>query len=221
MFRFLIPLLLLLVPGSAMAALQGGETPVRANVTAGADFWFPTDTNIVAVYNELPKFGLRVGGGVVWFKQAIPIVHLETNFGLGLTTKKGTELTVDGDVSGDQSRLSFYPLHAEVLLGLDIWDEQVLVPFGAMGVDAVGYSSRSSVGSVLQGWKIGWHWRAGLGILLDPVEPLRASQADAVTGINDVFLTLEAQRLNAPFSGGDAGLDFSGWSFRAGLKFVL
>ena len=220
-------LLSIVATNPAHAAIQEDESPVSANITLAGEYWEPDSETYHSFYGDGGQFHLRVGVGAVWFKKYIPVIHLETNLGLGYTTKKGFQVAADNqsEQTGDEVRLTIYPIVAEVLLGLDIFPEQILVPYGAIGFDVVPFLEVEQVenGSKLGGTKLGWHWRAGLAILLDPLEPARASQADAITGVNDVFLTLEAVRQNVPFTTPEegAGFDFSGWSFRAGLKIVI
>jgi hypothetical protein len=119
--------------------------------------------------------------------------------------------------------MTWLPLSAGITLRAHIIDEQPVVPFGSFGFDYVFFrentvdsENQPVLTSRTTGSKSGYHWSAGINILLDLLAPTRAGRLEAATGINDTWLTLayRDQRVG-PNKG---GFDFSGWSIFLGLK---
>ncbi|HCP44933.1 MAG TPA: hypothetical protein DIU15_02745, partial [Deltaproteobacteria bacterium] len=75
------------------------------------------------------------------------------------------------------------------------------------------------------GYRLGYNAFFGAALLLDRIEQRRAREVDAAVGVNDAFLTLEGRfaKVDSELEDGDlvkGTLDFSGWSFLAGIKLV-
>jgi len=213
---------LLSVPGTADASLFEKETQIRFNFELGGDWWFPKDDAITTIYGSSSKFGPRLGLGVVWFKEKIPVVHIESNLQLGWTGKRGFEVgETSGSSSGETTRIGLFPVGLEALVGIDALSEQVVVPFGAIGFDVIPWVVEDAAGTVTKGTKTGIHGRFGIAFLLDVIEPERAGWADGRSGINDAYLVIAGQSTKAPLTSQDSGLNLSGWSLRVTLKFVI
>lgn len=147
----------------------------------------------------------------------------EIDFGLGFMTRKGSTLDGDGTASSEVARLQWFPLSLGGTLRAHILDEQPVVPYVGAGIDWVFYREDQldtdgafAKGSRLTGAKNGWHWFVGGNILLDTFDRRRAGQLEALTGINDTWLTLEYRSQRVGYGG--PGFDFSGWAFGIGLK---
>ncbi len=140
------------------------------------------------------------------------------------TFVRDPETGLEGD---EGSALVLFPLLWDVTLRAHIWDEQVFVPYGRIGLDYVIWRERTEDGSGLSdirsGAKAGWHFGFGGQILLDTFAPRRASQLEASTGINDTWLTVEWRRQRIEpgrflFLENSEGLSFSGDWVTVGLK---
>lgn len=152
---------------------------------------------------------------------------LELDFGLGFMTRKGFLTDDEGNRSGDSVRMQWLPLSLGATARAHIIDEQPVVPYVGAGIDWVFY--REDLGTVndfkvftankasrLVGSKRGWHWSVGGNILLDLFDRDRAGRLEAVSGINDTWLTIEYRRQK--IGADDSGFDFSGWALSVGLK---
>jgi hypothetical protein len=154
----------------------------------------------------------------------------EVDLGFGFFQELAYTVT-PGDLvqSADRTMLTWFPLYVDFTLRAHLLDEQPAVPFFRYGWDYVIWSERADDGfggkDVLQGGKFGTHTAIGVNLLLDLVQPGRASFLEARTGINDTWLTMEyriqaVDSRSAPWSGKDngTGFDFSGNAFQVGLK---
>lgn len=146
---------------------------------------------------------------------------VEVDFGAGLMSRNGFTLDDEGKVSGTPARLMVVPLSVSITPRLHIFDEQPVVPFASLGADMWVFRERKGAGDaddkeLLNGSKFGWHWEAGLNVLLDVFDRRRASLLEAQSGINDSWVTLSYRRQSVPST--DTGFDFSGDTFEVGLK---
>jgi hypothetical protein len=186
-----------------------------------------------SVYGDGRIYQLRLDGGYQLYR------FLELNGGIGLVRKGGTQVTAEGSASGDETKMLALPISAGATLRLDPtlrirgkdgkddrWFGMPVVPYLGAGVDWWLWNER--LGSIdsedpfsfddLQfdgGGKAGWHWNAGADVLLDWMDPRRASLAQARWGIEDSYLTIEYSRREM-FD--PSGLSFAGDQVTVGLK---
>ena len=83
----------------------------------------------------------------------------------------------------------------------------------------------SGTKDTIRGSKFGTHYALGLQLLLDTLQPRRASLLEAQSGINDAWLVLEWRRQRVdgrgtPWEGASEapGLQFDGDAITVGLK---
>ena len=88
------------------------------------------------------------------------------------------------------------------------------MPYVGFGVDYVYFRESVTGGSSTSGVKFGVHGMGGVAILLDKIEGIGDSLADA--GIDDFYFTLEG-RFSKIDSFKSTGLDLSGVSFYFGF----
>lgn len=229
MNRLLVALLLVATP--ALAAEKkprrtwADESPQIANAGFALSGIFFKDPNIQAAYGTQGRFLTTVQVGLVpWSRY----VHLETNLTFGFSQFKGAQVFVDGgSASADTTMMTLFPLGGDLLVGLDLVPEQPVVPYGGVGFQLMPWRENAlETGEQWSGVRFGGAVFFGGAVLLDALEPRRASRLDASTGINDVYLTFEGRfrKVDAAMIGGvlnTSGLDFSGWTASGGLKFVF
>lgn len=171
------------------------------------------DPSIQSVYGSKSHGILMIEAGPQFFRV------LEVDLGFGLYRKFDRANSVDGELSDVVTMLSLWPLSLGATARLQIFDEQLVVPFVRGGFDYIMFGERWDDGAggkaSVRGAKFGNHWGIGANILLDPFAPGRASLLEAQTGINDTFITIEYRKINARQG---EGFDLSGSNVSVGIK---
>jgi MYXO-CTERM domain-containing protein len=201
-------------------------TPSRGNFQIRYGVINLVDDRLEGFYTEGPANLLQAEFG----PQLWRIGEIDLGFGffqeLSFQRVKGS-LT---PAPAERTMLTWFPLSLDATLRAHVLDEQPAVPFVRYGWDYVIWSEKwdNSAGTkdTTRGAKFGTHSAIGVDLLLDLLQPGRASFLEAQTGINDSWLTLEwrRQRVDSrkrPWSGRSAPgdrLDFSGDAFMVGLK---
>lgn len=153
---------------------------------------------------------------------------------LGLMRKQGNQVAVGGSASTSSTRMNVLPLGIGATLRLDPFlprwnlgaDEYVgmpIVPWVGASLDYYPWIERSGGLDVQNltsferssGGKAGYSWAVGGDVLLDWMDPKRASLAQARWGIVDTYVTV-SYRQSTLFS--DEGLSFAGSTLSFGLK---
>jgi hypothetical protein len=147
---------------------------------------------------------------------------LDVDFGFGLYSDDGGQTTASGEASVDETTLTAVPLGADVTLRLDFLREQPVVPFARAGLDLwlwnetwVSKYDAGGGGNTTAG-SFGWHWAAGLMLLLDGLDPGAASKLENSVGVNDTYLVGEYRQ--SSMLDADA-LDFGSSELTVGLQF--
>ena len=201
-------LALLLVFG---AAAQAKEEEPRSHFGAGlsyAQVYFNDP-----VYQDVFKQDYLPGGRLsfTWY--------IVRNLGLtgGLEAFYASGFAVDATGRRSAEKLRFYvvPTQLELTYRFDFLNEQVLVPSLSAGGDYWLYREDNEFAKDVEGDKTGWHAGAGLGILLDRLEPDSMNNLEQDFGVENVFLELGVQKTYM----NQDGLDFSGWIYSAGFLF--
>ncbi|MCP4869003.1 MAG: hypothetical protein GY898_09835 [Proteobacteria bacterium] len=227
-----LPALLLVaalaVPASASAQVSDKgyeETPKW--FTSGLSFgavWF-SDSQLEPTYGTKARFLSKVNFGFVpWSKY----MHVEINAGVGFQQFTGTQVFVDdgGDSTGSTMMMTVLPVTVDLLVGLDIFFEQPVVPYGGIGLAmAFWRENETGGGEEYTGDRFGFNGFFGAAILLDALERTRSQHLDVTTGINDAYITVEGRWSDVGTQIRDGvtttdGLQFGGWSVLGGLKLV-
>lgn len=229
MKRFLpILLLALLLPATASAAEDMEQPPPESKkmFTTSLNFggtWLE-DTNIQAIYGSTGRFFTKLTFGFVPLSK---YVHLEIDVSLAFSQFSGEQVFVDtGAGSADKVMMTLFPLTVDLLVGIDIADEQPVVPYGGIGFNyTLWRENEHGGGQEWSGDKLGLSGFFGAAFLLDIIEKSRSRALDAATGINDAYITLEGRyrKVDGQIVDGALstdGLSFSGWSFTGGVKLV-
>jgi hypothetical protein len=126
------------------------------------------------------------------------------------------------DESSEHDMLTAFPITLDVGLRLDFIEDQLLVPTIGVGGDywlwRENWYVNPDVGGTdsVTGGKVGWHWTGGLELLLNRLDRQRASALQARSGIDRTWLAVEYRQQGV---GDEEGLEFSGSSLTAGLRF--
>jgi len=162
-------------------------------------------------HDYIAPVGISIGG--------YPIQNLGVNLNVAYAQRKGHSFgLLDGDTdeeSGEEVRLTLIPVELELVYRFDFLNEQALVPVVGGGGDWFYYKQKNEFSDDAEGNKSGYHATAGLGILLDRLDP-SSKLALKEYGIENVFLELEARWA---WMQTNDGFDFSGTGYSAGLLF--
>lgn len=143
---------------------------------------------------------------------------------IGYAQKRGTALREDnGDLSPSSERetLQVVPASVDLTYRMNLFDNQVLVPYGGAGVDYWYFINSTEVGDrSTRGAKTGWHWRAGGQLLLDVFEPRAAGNLYRSWGIHNTYLFGE-YRISRVSDFGEPGFDLSDRTWFAGLMIEI
>lgn len=224
----LLPVLLLalLLPASALA--EGGKDEAapesRKLFTTSLNFGglFLEDTNIQSIYGSQGRFFTQLTFGIVPLSKYI---HLEIDVSIAFSQFSGQQVFVEtGAGSADKVMLTLFPVTVDLLVGVDIADEQPVVPYGGVGFNyTLWRENEHGGGQEWSGDKLGISGFFGAAFLLDVIEKHRSRALDASTGINDAYLTLEGRyrKVDGQIRDGALvtdGLNFGGWSVMGGVK---
>ncbi len=202
------------LPQRAMAADEFGEQAAWTSKAYSFDYSMTQFDSqaIQAVFGSEEMYpGVNLGASFQVFRV------LELSSGLGLWRKSGLMVQEDGTSSSDTQTLTIIPLQLSAGLRLDFFRDQIIVPFGSGGIDYWLWQEGWTQGETqekLSGGKMGWHYRAGVEILLDVFDSSSASMLDVRYKIKDTYLVLSYQNQEV----GDEGLIFNGESYMIGLR---
>ncbi len=189
------------------------EDEKRSWVTFGFSygFYYFDDEVYEDVFDEesFPCLGLSVG--------FYPLRNLELSAAGRALYEEGYALgMLTEEESGEEFNIWIFPLQLSLSYRLDFFNEQLLVPFVSAGGDYYAYRENREFGDDVEGGKSGYHAGAGLGILLDRLDPEAAASIKSEYGVRNVFLDIRYERA---FVGEDDGLDFTGDNYYAHILF--
>ena len=228
----LLPILALalLLPASAPAQEPMGKDDAspesKKMFTTSLNFGglFLDDTNIQAIYGSQGRFYTQLTFGIVPLSK---YVHIEVDVSLAFSQFSGQQVFVEtGAGSADKVMLTLFPITVDLLVGVDIAEEQPVVPYGGIGFNyTLWRENEHGGGQEWAGDKLGWSGFFGAAFLLDVIEKHRSRALDASTGINDAYLTFEGRYRQVDGQIVDGvlntdGLGFGGWSVQGGVKLV-
>ncbi len=206
------------LPARAAFMNEPDESPKWFTTSLSVSWWFPAEDNTAytQVYGKGGKAIWRLHFGFVPWSR---IVQLEFGGSFGFHQKGAYQVgAASSDVSGENVMMTLTPFRWGFRLGIDPISEFPVVPYGQIGWDYILWKEHTS-SDMMRGGKGAWHYGFGAAVLLDSLEPRRASRNDASAGLNDAFLIIDAtnvQYLEA-FQDED-GLDLTGWQLTVGLK---
>jgi hypothetical protein len=194
------------------------ESKFRAGIEVRiGPLWFDGNNPINDVYGNTGNTMLMFEGGPTFMD------ILQLDFGVGRYRRRGNLVAEDGSQSNDESVITTFPLTLGGRLRLDFFEEQWVVPMVAAGADYWLWSEKAGYDSDLNTWDAkqsgghyGYHYAAGLQILLDTFEPKRASLLEARSGIHDSYIVVEWRHREVGEN--EDGLKFTGGEVTAGLR---
>ncbi len=150
--------------------------------------------------------------------------YAELDLGFGLWADEGTLVSIEGISTADADALTVVPLSFDATLRGDIWKEQPVVPFVRAGLDLWLWNERWEAeyddggGDSVTAGTFGYHWGAGLYLLLDPLDQGSASHLETIASVNDTYLVAEYRQSYA-LGDKDEIIDFTSSELTFGLKF--
>lgn len=121
-----------------------------------------------------------------------------------------------------------FPISANLKYRLEFLEEQLVSPFGLLGIDVWFFRESHRVeGEFAKGRVIGWHFGGGLAILLDRIDREGAGSAKVNWGIENSWIFFEFRRNFINLKGNVfkprkvKNWDFSGDLFLGGIAFDL
>lgn len=159
-----------------------------------------------------------VGFSFGWY----PVKNLELASKLGYITKKGKIYIKSGDEGKQEEKFLFtlVPIQLELSYRFDFIEEQLIVPSIGIGYDWWYYQQNFGGDEIddEKGNRSGYHYHAGLAILLDKLDPSGNFFLQRDFGIENVFLNLDF--LSPSFKKqNEEILDLNGYRYSIGLLF--
>jgi len=211
-------------PASAQEANVLTESPKVMNVGLGFGWHFFQDDLVKSAYGDTGRFLTKLQIGVVpWSKY----VHVEVNGSISFTQFTGAAQFANGGASADEIMVTLFPVGLDLLVGIDIAEEQPVVPYGGIGLNWTPFRENKTGSSVKSpAYRIGPSAFFGAAFLLDWIERSRAAEVDSKVGINDAFFTLEGRYNGLQSSFEDGALvpqafGLQSWQVIMGIKLVL
>lgn len=175
-------------------------------------FWLPSNNVVEDFFGGCCNLSGELEFGWLYKKQ----LNITVSTGAGHQSGQAVGAT-SGAASGDSVGLLMIPIRNDVLYRFDYQDEQILVPYVGGGMDYV-FFRENIAGSTTKGWKVGFHGRGGVAILLDKIQSIGDALYNA--GIDDIYFTVEG-RYSQIDSFSSSGLDLSGISIYFGLMMAF
>ncbi len=195
---------------------------------------FYDDELLTNIFGEDGNKGLFVDTGMSFYRV------IDIGVGFGYLKSEGYLLAADNSVSGVLDTMQVIPLSVSASARLDLWEDQIIVPFGGYGRDywlwreswgvetttttEVTESTDETDTSTLtesaekeqvQGGKTGTHTSYGFELLLDRFDVVGASKLKTQFGIEDTYFVMERRS----YSIGESGILFDGHSTTFGFRF--
>lgn len=164
------------------------------------------------IFNEEYMGMVRFGLG--WY----PAENLSINwYTCGLYDTGRALGSYSGKRSDEDVELYVVPLQLNVRYRFKYLDNQLFVPSVYIGGDYWYFQEVNDESDNVVGDKLGWHWGADLGILLDGIDPGAAHRMAMDWNIDDTLLVLGYEQLIV--GEWEDGLEFSGAAYSLGIRF--
>jgi len=174
-------------------------------------FWMPKNDILDEAFGKCCNMITRLEGGLL----------LQKRYGIGAGVGffyKSAQAFAGGAHLGERAQERFnmilVPMQLNFTWRADYFSWRYLIPYIRVGPDMI-YFRQSLGGNVIKGLKYGIHGTGGIQINIGEIAD-GSSALDSDIGINDLFLTLEAQYQWVD-NFGKRGLNLSGFVYSAGL----
>lgn len=201
-----LSLSLLLFPSDRALA---GSSLTHPSPSFWAGAYIPKDETLRSIYPDYER-----GAGFLELSWGWPWVF-ETSLGLGGSYFRGETFSADGSTNTDKALLSLGLGYLQLCAPFRYSQEQWVVPYLGGGLDLWGFREKTEKDPI-EGYIYGYHYLAGLRILLDWLEPKAAYRLYQDQGIKNTYLVLEARTCTIDdFS--TRKLNLSGTVYKLGL----
>ncbi len=131
----------------------------------------------------------------------------------------GQATTTSGRPSGTNQHFKLCPVQVYLSYQFAFYEDQMFVPYIGGGYSHFTYRTSLEGGETISGAQEGYHFRGGLALLLDALDPDAADRAKE-WGLLNSYLLLEAQyaKIN---DFGSATVDLGGWTYWGGLMYAF
>jgi len=169
-------------------------------------------------YPQLPDWNLYYGSDAMnHFSVALgymPLRGLELGAELGYAHDEGQGLLPISGVLGGDVSYTLMPASVYLIVRGAFSARQWLIPYAGGGWTRAYYKQDVATQSDYKGHADGWNARAGLQLLLNPLDPNSADNMKKAYGVDYTYLILEVQKFSADIDGTDLG----GKSYLLGVR---
>ena len=144
----------------------------------------------------------------------MPLRALQLGAEIGYSQDKGRGLLPSSGALGGEVKYTLVPVHIYLTLRGVFTKGQWLIPYIGGGWTRAYYDQEVSYQQEHKGHADGWNARAGLQLLLNPLDPGSAENLKSNFGVEYTYLTLEAQKFSAEIDSAELG----GKSYLLGLR---
>jgi len=144
----------------------------------------------------------------------MPLRALELGAELGYAYDEGQGLLPSSGALGGDVTYTLVPAHVYILLRGAFMEGQWMIPYAGGGWSRAYYKQEVMAQQEHKGHADGWNARAGLQLLLNPLDPGSAKDIKKAYGIDYTYLTLEVQKFSATID----GMELGGKSYLLGVR---
>jgi len=144
----------------------------------------------------------------------MPLRALQLGAELGYSQDNGQGLLPASGTLGGEVNYTLVPVHVYLTIRGAFTEGQWLIPYVGGGWTRAYYNQEVVNQQTYKGHADGWNARAGLQLLLNPLDPRSADNLKRSFGVEYTYLTLEAQKFSAKTDGTDLG----GESYLLGIR---
>ena len=144
----------------------------------------------------------------------MPLRALELGAELGYAYDEGQGLLPSSGTLGGDVKYTLVPAHIYIILRGVFTEGQWLIPYAGGGWTRAYYKQEVVAQQEHKGHADGWNARAGLQLLLNPLDPGSAKNIKKAYGVDYTYLTLEVQKFSTTIK----GMELGGNSYLLGVR---
>lgn len=210
MKKSLLFLLLIMLPVAAHAADSSEDQPHWSFEVKGGNF-APSLPNWREFYGKrsIPEYGAALAYKL--------LRQIEVGIGAGAITGTGTAFAPGHGFTAGRVTYNLYPVTASLVLRGIVNENQWIVPYVGGGFTRMYYEEKIEGQSAAHGRTDGYHYRAGLQLLLDGLDRDAANSMYLDYGVFHTYFFVEAEKTTAKVK--SASVDLGGTAYLMGLLF--